>query len=556
MSSVQPLPNPFYYLDNFQFVLDWLQARYSDLLSADEHGFIRDFALAPRSSRALLVRMVMRKGELFRADKLNYVEVGDTEAAVAPLMAMHWIEADPSVGIAELFGLYTRDELRQAFAAELAAAGLSRAGKKTQMDHLLGRHPEPKPVSAWLAAGSNLPAYRLRIADLCDRFRLMFFGNLRQDWTEFVLAELGLYVYEKVDFPPSSRAFQLRADIDDYLHLHRCAAALEQDADDEAISAAMAAFPSDAFHNPWLESRRAKLWFRAGRLYERRQKWDAAAQCYERSGHTEARTRYARVLELQSRFQDALRVAQSALSNPADEAETQQLQRMLPRLRRLCGLPPCSSPARFEVERMDLALAHEPTPARIEAQVLRHLQQDATPVFYVENSLINGLFGLLCWEALFAPVPAAFFHPFQAAPADLMRPGFLARRASLFEACFAQLHDGRYRDTIRRHFQDKAGVQCSFVNWQALNESLLELALACIPAGHLDKLFTRLLADIRGNRAGLPDLIQFWPAERRYRMIEVKGPGDRLQDNQRRWISYCRQHGIPVSVCHVSRPVS
>jgi hypothetical protein len=53
------------------------------------------------------------------------------------------------------------------------------------------------------------------------------------------------------------------------------------------------------------------------------------------------------------------------------------------------------------------------------------------------------------------------------------------------------------------------------------------------------------------NRAGFPDLVQFWPLERRYRMIEVKGPGDRLQDNQRRLLEYCVSHGMPVSVCHV-----
>jgi hypothetical protein len=44
---------------------------------------------------------------------------------------------------------------------------------------------------------------------------------------------------------------------------------------------------------------------------------------------------------------------------------------------------------------------------------------------------------------------------------------------------------------------------------------------------------------VKDNRTGFPDLIQFWPAERRYDMIEVKGPGDRLQDNQLRWIDYC-----------------
>jgi hypothetical protein len=34
-------------------------------------------------------------------------------------------------------------------------------------------------------------------------------------------------------------------------------------------------------------------------------------------------------------------------------------------------------------------------------------------------------------------------------------------------------------------------------------------------------------------------------------MIEVKGPGDRVQDNQRRLLEYCASHEIPVAVCYV-----
>jgi hypothetical protein len=54
--------------------------------------------------------------------------------------------------------------------------------------------------------------------------------------------------------------------------------------------------------------------------------------------------------------------------------------------------------------------------------------------------------------------------------------------------------------------------------------------------------------DIDENRAGSADLVQFWPQQRRYRMIEVKGPGDCLQNNQRRLLEYClgndpRPHG-------------
>jgi hypothetical protein len=77
------------------------------------------------------------------------------------------------------------------------------------------------------------------------------------------------------------------------------------------------------------------------------------------------------------------------------------------------------------------------------------------------------------------------------------------------------------------------------------------LALDCIPPGHLRACFERMLVDIPSNRSGFPDLIQFWPGERRYRMIEVKGPGDRLQDNQLRWLQHFAAHEMPVAVCYV-----
>jgi hypothetical protein len=93
-------------------------------------------------------------------------------------------------------------------------------------------------------------------------------------------------------------------------------------------------------------------------------------------------------------------------------------------------------------------------------------------------------------------------------------------------------------------------MQSPFVYWGALSESLLDLALECIPSLHLQHCFERLLENLNENRSGLPDLIQFWPREHRYRMIEVKGPGDRVQDNQQRWIEYCTQRRIPIAVCH------
>ncbi|EWH02144.1 VRR-NUC domain-containing protein [Halomonas sp. BC04] len=174
----------------------------------------------------------------------------------------------------------------------------------------------------------------------------------------------------------------------------------------------------------------------------------------------------------------------------------------------------------------------------------------------MENALITGLFGLLCWPAIFAPLPGAFFHPFHSGPADLNRRDFVIRRRPLFEACLAQLEDGRYRESILQTWRRKQGLASPFVHWETLDETLLQQALARIPAAHLRACFARLLLDPRANRAGLPDLIQFLPeaeaASPAYRLIEVKGPGDRLQDNQRRWLAHFQAQGIPAVVCHVT----
>ena len=70
------LENEFYYLDNFQAVLDWIAQRYTDLLTDEEQAFIAAFPALPQPARALFVRMVMRKGDLFRASKLRYAEIG------------------------------------------------------------------------------------------------------------------------------------------------------------------------------------------------------------------------------------------------------------------------------------------------------------------------------------------------------------------------------------------------------------------------------------------------------------------------------------------------
>ena len=538
-----PLEDPLYYLKNFLHVLGWIQARYDDVLSDEELHFIGAFQQLPVASQALWVRLVMRKGPHFRASKLNYSEIGDTPQAAAPLLGLGWLDDQAPLELVEVFNVLQKNEIAACFGAHIAQP---KATKTVWLEALAADFTQVHCLARWCPTLKD-KLYTLTNRAVSDRLRLMFFGNLSQGWSDLILADLGLFNYEKVPFSPGSRALDSRTDIEGYLHLYQCREQYEAGHDVDQVLQHVLDFQA---HNRLLRRRRGKLLFQIGQHHERAGDYARALHIYPHSQHPDARLRTVRVLEHLAQYPQALALAETLEQAPHTDAEHQQSLRIIPRLRRKLGMATAARTKPPAPQRIDLRLERD-TPHTVEFKVAAHLHTSEAPVHYVENTLINSLFGLLCWPAIFAPLPGAFFHPYQSGPADLLEEDFYQRRVDVFEACLAQLQDGRYLHTMRATYADKFGLQSPFVAWGYLNQTLLEQALNCLPSSHLNLWFRRLLLDIKANRTGMPDLIQFWPAQKTYRMIEVKGPGDRLQDNQLRWLAFCEQHHMPVSVCYV-----
>jgi len=548
--SAEPLENPLYYLKNMETVVAWVATHHVDLLLEPERASLRDFFEMPRPSRALLTRMVMRSGDLFRADKLNYPELGSPEAeAMDKLVASGWLDTDPLLTLDELFRLFTLAELRPAFASVLAQAGHGKNLPKARMREVLQDSFEGTlTLTGWFGHGIA-PVVRVRHMMLFDRIRLMFFGNLRQSWSDFVLVELGHHRYEPVEFTPEARAFSHRSEVDTYLAMHHC----RENLDAGVPAAEVWAEVPPASDNPWLASRRDRLLLELGRQAERQGERELALQALAASGHREARLKQLRLLERMKRFNEAWAIAAEWQSDELSDAELQGLARILKRLAVKVGQPPPPVPQAPDIYEFILTLPQ--TGGSVEAVVRDNLSTPEAPVFYVENTLINGLFGLLCWHTIFKAIPGAFFHPFHTGPADLVREDFVSRRQAGFDECFTALQNGEYRENILATYAAKQGISNPFVIWPALNEELLGLALDCIPATDLQVLFERLLLNIREHRSGFPDLVRFYPEnpedKPRYEMIEVKGPGDRLQDHQIRWLHFFAGQGIAASVCYL-----
>jgi tetratricopeptide (TPR) repeat protein len=554
--SLQPprtasLDNPLYYLDNMEMVVRWVRDHHRDLLTAEEVLQVADFLELPTASRALLTRMIMRTGEFFRPDRLHYPELPqDEREALGPLQEQQWLVTDPDLDPDTLFRLFTLAELRPPLTPLLEQAGLAgKPAKAVMLDCLHRTCPDPRPVREWL--GGSAPAVvRLTCMALFDRLRLMFFGNLRQSWSDFVLVELGLQAYEPVPFGPESRAFQSREEVDTYLLMHHCRERLDEG---EAPAVIWHEIPP-APDNPWLAARRDRLLLELGRLAERQGDRNLALEAWTASHHRDARLRQLRLLERMKRYEQAWQILQPALGELRSDREQVGLARLQKRLARKLSLS-IPEPSETVIPESRLVLAN-PDQLAVEHVVAAHLGQDREPVFYVENTLFNALFGLLFWEVIFHPVPGAFFHPFHTGPVDLTREDFYQRRRALFDQYFAALSSGDYREIIRDNWRNKQGISNPFVIWPVISESLLEMAMDCLPPEHLEAVFRRLLLDVKEHRSGFPDLIGFSPEAKdpacRYRLIEVKGPGDRLQDHQQRWLSFFLELGAEAQVCHVT----
>ncbi|MFB3077733.1 MAG: VRR-NUC domain-containing protein, partial [Lysobacterales bacterium] len=229
------------------------------------------------------------------------------------------------------------------------------------------------------------------------------------------------------------------------------------------------------------------------------------------------------------------------------EEELEFLQRQIPLLQKKLGLDH-QAPARlsYPQERLQLPRGE----AGVELDAAAHYLGSWQQVHFVENSLINTLFGLALWEEMFLPVAGAFVNPFQSAPLDMHTQEFYHRRQAAIDARLERLASTEMAGQILASYDRHLGLSNYWVNWRDIDRDLVSTALKSIPGKHLLAIWRRILFDPRANRSGFPDLLALDPG-RGYCMIEVKGPGDQLQHNQKRWLRFFQSEQIPCLVAWV-----
>ncbi|KAI0372954.1 hypothetical protein BV20DRAFT_1034206 [Pilatotrama ljubarskyi] len=174
--------------------------------------------------------------------------------------------------------------------------------------------------------------------------------------------------------------------------------------------------------------------------------------------------------------------------------------------------------------------------------------------FHSEGRIVTTLFGLLFWDVIFAPVPGAFETRYQAAPLDLAEDTFYYARQALADARLAEVEAGRAAELVGQAYDAHQGKMCVGVRWDLFGREDVVGIAKCLEPAALAVICRLMCEDYAGRTGGVPDLIVRNEKDGWAKFVEVKGPNDSLQENQKVWIDVLLQAGMPVEVCHVHEP--
>ena len=175
--------------------------------------------------------------------------------------------------------------------------------------------------------------------------------------------------------------------------------------------------------------------------------------------------------------------------------------------------------------------------------------------FHCEGTLVSTLFAILCWDIIFCDIENVFYNKYQCHPLDFWSAEFFERRKEKFQEHFATLKalsEDSMDDLIAEAWSKHREYGCVGLSWELFTDvNQCQRCVACITPAPLVSVFEVFVKDTRLKRSGLPDLSIWNFEERKFVMVEVKGPGDSLRNNQKVWLSFLDQAGVRAEVCYV-----
>ena len=523
----QAPPPADYYADNLSFVVEHVVKQYWDILNAREAEIASSILKLSPDGRRLFARLAMRKVEVFRNDKVRYSEVSNWNKAFIEIEDAKLVVSEPEIDSCQLLSLPTVPELRALFDR------FKMNGRKQDCVELISATCGLDCIKNRIR--QHFSWFQLGVREELRLFSLLFFGNLVDDFSKFVLRDLGLFVFEKYQLDHKTRLFPDRECVVTYLRIAQAKETVETLGKEIEISVALILIEDfrDVHSHPLLERRRSKLLNALGRNLERVGAFAEAQGVYSHSTLPPSRERIARIFSRQGESDECLRVLNLIRTSPWSTEELEFADTFGKRKSR-------NNDVRIEVR-----LLGKPVEDSIEQYTIRELEKTGYSAWHFENRFPLALFGLAYWDWIFAPSDGAFVNAFQVAPIDLFLPGFFDSRSHISADPLDFIRS--LKNLILNTVDRKAGISNVLVDWDVCTSDAFRKCVTALSAVELRGLLEILGRDLSQMKSGFPDLTVI-NSNGRVEFIEVKGPTDQLQRNQVIWMRALASADISAKV--------
>ncbi|ELT97530.1 hypothetical protein CAPTEDRAFT_224412 [Capitella teleta] len=194
---------------------------------------------------------------------------------------------------------------------------------------------------------------------------------------------------------------------------------------------------------------------------------------------------------------------------------------------------------------------------RVEDVALEHYKNNGFPLgLHAEGSTFQTLFHIFFWDIVFMQgIPDVFYAKYQTFPLDLHSVEFYSTRKREINSRLKEIENATNKDLLHEVqdiWEKHNATLCLGLNWELFDDlEHLQGFVSCLGGRTLAGIFRRLAKHLKHVRSGVPDLVVWNVQSQQFKVVEVKGPGDRLSTKQILWLDYLIHFGVQAEVCHV-----
>ena len=552
---------PKYYLEYFNYVLDFVQEKYRHILNESEWRFLRKYYCLSEDAQCLFIRFSNRRGLFFRVNKLSYSELSDIPALLNELLEREFIEF-PNPEKHQTFG----KELLGALNTKELVAQFSELSKekKTQYKKL---KKEPL-VEAILQDFTFEEIVKVLndfepIIKVCFEFevtfmKFLFFGNRYLDMTEFVMRDMGLIQFESHDDDKLVARFNTRKDAEDkwlitdqndlFSQLKDTAPPIEiydwfMNFADTVDNLSEIAIPSYE-----------RLILKIATFLEKNKVLDEALTIFRLTEQVPSRERQVRTLQKLNHIDEAFSLCQQMIEFPKNADEKFFAIDFLNRLNTKKKTKKSTTSWLHQAESITISIDFR---HQVEMGVVDYYHNEGKLAVFSENHLWRAIFGLVFWDIVFDPSLVAFHHPFQRRPSDLYLPDFYEKRKDLIISHLESFQD--VQDLLiymGERYESKFGIANPFVAWLVEEEIhpiwlMVRKAVELVDFVAMKKILHEMSKNLAEHLRGFPDLFMWDEKSEDYCFVEVKSPTDNLSNQQLSWLQFFEEIGVKSKVLRV-----